>query len=434
MRAMGMGHDYPDDLARRVHDQLAGLRESETAPFVPDLDLLTEIFSVAFQASLMREEARSVTFRLIVAPAESFPVDAGPPAGLHRLAFDTPRPFNEDELRRLAPAAKFQRSLVGVAPDADGGMAIWGFLHSGPTWLRTLQGGRGRPAMLPPAVTVSVSRPGRLVVGWGNHTIAKLAAGRLNEASLDALQSAWLPRMFADVRQELMDLHLEHRARQSARWARVDPDLTRLIGKHFVRRLVTTIRVAHHGGSVLIVPAHRAEQILDDHRISIKYRFTDEEPRRRYRTLIVRLMNALAAHGARLGRDEVGWAEYSDSIDPPVTALDEAIFELAHLFAALADVDGAIIMTQRFELLGFGAEIAGNLPEVTQVARALDLEGVERAPESVLGVGTRHRSVYRFCRAFPDALAIVISQDGGVRYVRWLEPHVTYWDQASPDV
>src|SRR3712207_1556148 len=115
-----MPHEYPTDLARRVHDQLAGLRESADAPFVPDLDLLTEVFSVAFQASLMREEARSTTFRLIVAPVATFPLDAGPPVGLQRLAFEEARPFDEDELRRLAPAVKFQRSLIGVAPDSAG--------------------------------------------------------------------------------------------------------------------------------------------------------------------------------------------------------------------------------------------------------------------------------------------------------------------------
>jgi hypothetical protein len=426
-----MAHEYPSDLALRVHEQLGSMPEA-SGSYVPDLDLLVEVLSVAYQASMMREEERSVTFRLLVAPWENFPEGGGPPEGLQRIVFDAPRPFHEDELRRIAPAAKFQRSLVGIARGRDG-IEIWGILQSGPAWLRVLQGGRGRAAKLPQALTVSVSRPGRVVVGWGNRTIAQLASGKLNESALDPLQSQWLPRMFADVRQEIMDLHLLDRARVEGSWARIEPELTRFIGKHFIKRLVSTIRVAHHGGSVLIVPADRADAILTDRRISIKYRVADAEPRRRYRTLLVRLMNALAELGARGGREVVGWNEYQETIDPRVSALDEAIFELSHLFAALADVDGAVIITQRFELLGFGAEIAGDLPEVVQVARALDLEGQKRMHESVLSVGTRHRSVYRFCRAFPDALAIVVSQDGGVRYVRWLDPHVTYWQQGTPD-
>jgi DNA integrity scanning protein DisA with diadenylate cyclase activity len=46
-------------------------------------------------------------------------------------------------------------------------------------------------------------------------------------------------------------------------------------------------------------------------------------------------------------------------------------------------------------------------------------------------MGTRHRSAYRLCARFPDAIAIVISQDGGVRFVAWHEGAVTYWDHTS---
>jgi DNA integrity scanning protein DisA with diadenylate cyclase activity len=46
-------------------------------------------------------------------------------------------------------------------------------------------------------------------------------------------------------------------------------------------------------------------------------------------------------------------------------------------------------------------------------------------------MGTRHRSAYRLCARFPEALAIVISQDGGVRFVGWHDGAVTYWDHTS---
>jgi hypothetical protein len=60
---------------------------------------------------------------------------------------------------------------------------------------------------------------------------------------------------------------------------------------------------------------------------------------------------------------------------PTIADLDEAIFELSHLIAGLADVDGAVVMTKRFELLGFAAEIRGSdLPDVITVQRATDLE------------------------------------------------------------
>jgi DNA integrity scanning protein DisA with diadenylate cyclase activity len=118
---------------------------------------------------------------------------------------------------------------------------------------------------------------------------------------------------------------------------------------------------------------------------------------------------------------------------PELGALDEAIFEMAHLIAALASVDGAVVLTQRLEVLGFGGEILGDLPEVSTVQRALDLEATLREPEVVDAMGTRHRSAYRLCAQFPEALAIVLSQDGGVRFVAWHEGAVTYWDHTSLD-
>jgi hypothetical protein len=68
--------------------------------------------------------------------------------------------------------------------------------------------------------------------------------------------------------------------------------------------------------------------------------------------------------------------------------MDEALFEVAHLVADLARVDGTVIMTDCLELLGFGVEVAGELPEVLRVARAHDLEGAEREWVRTDRVGT----------------------------------------------
>jgi hypothetical protein len=49
------------------------------------------------------------------------------------------------------------------------------------------------------------------------------------------------------------------------------------------------------------------------------------------------------------------------------------------------------------------------------VWRALDLEGEKVAEEGTGNVGARHRSAYRLAGALPGSVAVVISQDGGVR-------------------
>ena len=121
----------------------------------------------------------------------------------------------------------------------------------------------------------------------------------------------------------------------------------------------------------------------------MKYAFTEEEPRRRHRTLVLAAMRALA----RLAATEVaqgrpaGWRDYATETRDPFAAIDEAIFEVSHMLAGLADVDGAVVLSTRWEVLGFSAEIVGDLPDVPRVAVASDAEGMTRTYESTEGGG-----------------------------------------------
>jgi len=73
-------------------------------------------------------------------------------------------------------------------------------------------------------------------------------------------------------------------------------------------------------------------------------------------------------------------------------------------------------------------------PEGTDSLAALDAEGHEKVLESVESVGQRHRSAYRLCSFVHDAVAIVVSQDGTVRFVKWHDGVVTYWDNVATSV
>src|SRR5579883_993718 len=185
-------HSYPRDLARFVRERWPPIVKGGVACVpLPSEAELERLLSVAYQASLLRDEERPVIFRLILGEPERFPNDAGPPFGHHRLIFDRPRPLTEHELRRLALAVKYHRSLIGVRPAPGGGFEIWGMLHSGPRWLQTAQGGRTPPPEPTPGrmLVVRAVGPGRLAVGRGYETIAELRGGQLSEPSLDVFQS-----------------------------------------------------------------------------------------------------------------------------------------------------------------------------------------------------------------------------------------------------
>ena len=430
-----MDYAYPQDLASFVRERWSGAVPG--ADPLPEPGVFEALLSACYQASLLREEERSVMFRLILCDPDRLAARQGPPNGLHKLEFPEPRPFDVQELRRLSPAANYYRSLVGVAPYGEEGLRIWGLVHSGPRWLRAHQGGRDAPPPLPSSPIVRVSGPGRLAVDCGSVVVGKLEEGQLSDSTMNVYDSRWLPDTFAPVRAELAEIHAE--AREQARekygevWAQMDNDVTRIIGQHTIKRIISAVRNSRHGGTLVIIPPDLADDVLDDRYVTLKYKFAEGEPRRRFRTLIVRAMNVLAESHGRDGapaEKEVGWKAYEASSDEKLSDLDEAIFEVAHLIASLAAVDGAVVMTQRFEFLGFGGEISGDLPGVKTVAKALDIEGDETAQEPTEGLGTRHRSAFRLCDALPNVIAVVISQDGNVRFVKRKDGAVTYWDQA----
>jgi hypothetical protein len=419
-----MPHDYPTRLAEFARARWRELRElSDPGPCdprrgeLPDPARLEHLLSVAYQASLLLEEDRPVRFRLFVGDPARFPPGVGPPEGLHCLRFAEPRRFDEQEIRRLAPAAKFTRALIGVRAAGEGQFEIWGMLQSGPRWLQSARGGRPLPSPVPAdAIVVRAVGPGRVAVALGEVTLAELRQGQVQSASMDTFESRWLSTRFLQLRTEIL---AEHERAMQGRGVPLDPDVTRKIAQQMFKRLIATMRDAHHGGTLILVPRERADHLLADGAIRLKYAFVDEEPRRRYRTLILAVMRELALLGTQMTPrpDIMAWATYRASTQPAIAALDEGILEMSQLLAALGEVDGAVLLTDRFEILGFGGEIAGRLPEVRSVRRAIDLEGETSERVAIEHVGTRHRSAYRLCAQEPGAIAIVVSHDGGVQFV-----------------
>jgi hypothetical protein len=95
---------------------------------------------------------------------------------------------------------------------------------------------------------------------------------------------------------------------------------------------------------------------------------------------------------------------------------------VVNALAGLTAVDGAVVLTDRYELLGFGAKIVRRRgrPLVEQVAISEPIEGAVPAlvlPEQ-LG-GTRHLSAAQFIQDQRDAVALIASQDGRFTVFEW---------------
>jgi hypothetical protein len=147
--------------------------------------------------------------------------------------------------------------------------------------------------------------------------------------------------------------------------------------------------------------------------------------------MLMKAIVRLSQLATEQGTPSAGWTEYQTLMDTKLSDLDEALFDFAHFLADLMAVDGALVVTQALELVGFGAELRFDATDLKGVRHALDLEGDIWVNEPLDNVGTRHRAVYRFCHGYPRCLAIVVSQDGSVQFVRKHNGAVTYWNQLS---
>jgi hypothetical protein len=110
--------------------------------------------------------------------------------------------------------------------------------------------------------------------------------------------------------------------------------------------------------------------------------------------------------------------------------IGEAIDDIVKFISSLSSVDGAVVISDRYRLLGFGGEVIVNSPNLRSVSVANNVEATEFSEISIESFGTRHRSAFRFCSSFEDSIAIIISQDGGVKAVKRCGERLVLW----PDI
>jgi hypothetical protein len=412
---------YPPDLAKYVEERWPA---GNVLPV--SSRLFADALSIAFQASMTSEEARPTRFRLLLTPVDSLPEDGTPNQGVLRLRFDESRAMLADELRRLSPSAPFETALIGAHAEDDK-LRIWGIAHSGPAWLAPTWGGRGPVPNWTYDPIIHVTGPGRLAVRSAGKLIGALQAGEIVNATIDVFDSEWLPGMFFHIREEVIAQHAARQARATSPTL-AEHSLVSRVGQHMLRRAIQLVRNAAYGGMILVTDALDDETpVTAVHGLRLKYRFSQENPVKRYRALLLEVLEGVAASTTKA---LVGWADFAADTSPILERLEQSIFEMSRLIANLTFIDGAVVLDKRFALLGFGAEVSAELPSPERVYRALDREGNSLELDDIENVGTRHRAAYRFVNDHPQGLAVVVSHDGDVRFVANRGGAVVFWQQS----
>jgi hypothetical protein len=352
-------------IAPKLHEYFARHRSESIARGqkclapLPDADTIEAVIDTAFWASLRREEGYAPRVSLaLLSPEEA----------RHPLLLERPLPLGPDALTRIAPAMDRPGVYVGVFR-RDGELFVWGTT-------------RGIPLL---CCVVEVSAPGLLVV---KHHSGERSRKFINVAVLEGDLIKVIDERASEAMPDCPQLLKSLLGFNSAvSWIQsVNP----------LVQLAVSMRARGRGGSLLVVRAGSEtwrESIVQPIPYAVAPAFIEL---------------ADLCRETHEDAEAQGWQE----------KLDAAIAAIAGLTA----VDGAVLLTDAYELLGFGAKIARRKgsPRVEQVRIAEPIEGAPPAvvhPEQ-LG-GTRHLSAAQFVHDQHDAVALVASQDGRFTVFEW---------------
>jgi hypothetical protein len=282
------------------------------------------------------------------------------------MMFERPLALAPVALAKLAPAVERPGIHLGVWRDGDA-LRVWGTTHAIPLFCFVLE----------------VVEPGLLVVkqrrteGGKFVNVLVLEADRMKVVDEEASNLPDCPALLASLlgfgtpRADIEDLNV-------------------------LVELAVSMRVHRRGGSLLVVPSATGtwrESILQPVAYAVSPPFTE--------------LAALMREDPRARHDR-RW--------------QETLARTVELIAGVTAVDGATVITDRYELLAFGAKI-GRREGSASVEAVLLTEPIENSPAATvhpaeLG-GTRHLSAAQFVQDQRDAVALVASQDGRFTLLSW---------------
>ncbi|HET6852860.1 MAG TPA: hypothetical protein VFH46_11195 [Pyrinomonadaceae bacterium] len=343
----------------RYLDEAERLGEEKLAPR-PDAQSIAAIINATFWASFLPEEGRFPKISLAYLPPEQ----AGQP-----MVFEHPLPLNAGVLRKLAPAVERPEIHLGVW-DHGGELKVWGATRTIPSFCFVLED----------------IEPGLLVVkhrrldGFGKY--ANVAVLKGEQVKLVDEKGTSLPDCPSLLKALL--------AFTAAATNGPHHSLNVLV------QLAASMRAHGHGGSLLVVPAGNEV-----------WRESIAQP------VLYSVTPAFAALSELLRQkvDEEDRRQW-------VSALRRAVDTIAGLTA----VDGATVISDKYELLAFGAKIRR-----TETSSYVDKWVITEPIIGNLPVvvhptehgGTRHLSAAQFVYDQRDALALVASQDGRFTVFAW---------------
>lgn len=371
-------------------------------------DGLRCLLRLSFLASLETDEQRPTRGKLYV-PARHEPKTSAV------FSFEEPKPLDSPKrIARLCPTlisddaallvAEFENRLVST------GIAYLDDQHADYKLLDLPRDWTGRRGGL----LVSLLAPGEIRMRQGylcDYTLrGNVIVGRSPVATTGPVE-AWLKELHSNL---LSRLPTSVITRRPPVLLEDDPAVFSVI----LSRVLNTATRLRHGGAIAVLPSQGGQLITIKHT-------TTSQP-------LTEIVDRLYCT----------WAEALDKEDKPdgtrvigrFETLRHSLLTTAEALGGLTATDGCVVLNRSMRLIGFGGIID---VEQAKLGSQLVWGGSPSDPsmtEQALleRFGTRHRSAYLLCRALPNTIAFVVSQDGDLRVFASDNERVYYFDSLSP--
>jgi len=351
------------------------------------------------------------------------------PASMHWMAIKT---FvrSAEEVRQVAPAADLTNVLIAIqCIDAgSGALGIVGLVDIGSSLWAMSRHERPMGHGLPDALIIAVTKPGQLTISRGSRPVIRLLDGGLAVPAGNVCLRGPVGDFFGAAADWFVDKACALASQPSHDTGQND-DLM-LAYTTFIELLLFSATDLDHGGTILFVSdalSHADPRLLT--RVHIKYPTPSRRPQEVLLHKMALRLQWQAHYGALSKQKAISHRAWQglDALDDAQQDAVDAVRDLAKFLAGLTAVDGAVLLTDRLRLLGFGAEVLTAATKIASV-RAARSELADKYTEVPLSAfGTRHRSAFRFCSSLEPSVAFIMSQDGGVKAVRQVSRHLVMW-------
>jgi hypothetical protein len=359
---------------------------------------LHELFSLAYQASFLRDEGRSTRGRL-------FLPGAGVPQPRKIVPFLVPIELEDpNTLRLLGPALAADHYALSLFEDQGRLYCDGIFLMNENEADVPLLGVSLRRSGGCLGLNVTILDPGELVITEGALRLKLRATKIVDEGVVPFAPRVgdWLHECTQRIYQRCCEqdpegmaaLHFTPLAEITAIWSMV----------------LATVRNLKHGGCFVILDQPTSP--------FIDLKFPTRE------TDLGEQIAQFWLAGARAMRllDKKGFAEAAQEYH----RLRHVVLSSLRAVGTLAATDGCVVLDRALTVRGFGGIIAIP-PGTLALARPLmddRASGPHFAEQLLAKNGTRHKSAFQLCQYLGNTIAFVISQDGGVRVFSSDQHHV----------